>query len=451
MIGGIAIKNKIIKSTLLLILFGIAAKILSMVVKIITTRMMGIQSMSVFAIVAPLMVLVITLSQQGIPMSVSKLIAANPEKRKKIIITAYAIGLTTSFIILALLTIFSDFIAIKIFHNAATTKTIIATGILAPLIVLSSFYKGYLIGMEKISITSASQIFEEIGRLAFILLFASYFTKLGSDWGAFGVMIGICVGECFQMLSLLFLHYRKIKIPTKNILISTNLVDKTYLKGIYSSSIPLTVSRMISSLAYSLEPVILTNLLLKANFSSEYITLNYGILQTYALPILFLPGFFATAFSTVLLPNMTKLIAKKEYEKGKNFFYKVLLISFIVAIVSSTVIFFCAPLFLKIMYNTTDGLDYIKILAFPCILYYIEAPLSTAMHTLSLEKNSLLISIFSSTIRILMMFILIPKMEVLGVEIAMITAVCIIIIYDFIMINKKLKSLNRKSIIQNKA
>ena len=53
-------KNKLIKSGIYVILLGLIAKILSMIVKIYTTRVFGIELMSIYSLINPLIIFIIT-------------------------------------------------------------------------------------------------------------------------------------------------------------------------------------------------------------------------------------------------------------------------------------------------------------------------------------------------------------------------------------------------------
>ena len=68
-------KNKFIKSTIYVILLGLIAKLLSMIVKIYTTRNYGLEFMSIYSIVNPLMMFIIVMVQFSLPFSISKLVA----------------------------------------------------------------------------------------------------------------------------------------------------------------------------------------------------------------------------------------------------------------------------------------------------------------------------------------------------------------------------------------
>ena len=186
-----------------------------------------------------------------------------------------------------------------------------AIGIYAPFVTLTSLYKGYLIGNNRITITSLSQIIEEIARLIFIYITASYFINKNTSYASMGIIVGMWIGEIFQMLSLIITNYGKnLKI---NKIIKNIFKNETFeYKELLNISLPITLSRLITSFTFSLEPIIYTNVMINNNFTSEYITKSYGILQTYVNPILFLPSFFISSLSLILLPTLSKLYHQKK-------------------------------------------------------------------------------------------------------------------------------------------
>ena len=64
-------KNKFIKSTIILLIGGFLTKILGMVLKIILTRNIGTKTLGLYMLIMPTFNLFITLSQGGFPISIS--------------------------------------------------------------------------------------------------------------------------------------------------------------------------------------------------------------------------------------------------------------------------------------------------------------------------------------------------------------------------------------------
>lgn len=431
-------KNKIYSSLFWLIILGGIAKLLSTIARITTTRIVGVEGMSIYSLVAPLMVFIISLSQQGLPTAISKLVSSDYKNRKKYVITSYFIGLISSIIIMFFIISFAPLIAQYLLNNTLTVQTLYMTALLSPLVMISSFLKAYLIGIKKTTQTAISQIFEELGRISFIVIFGSLFVIKGAKYGAMAAMIGVCVGEVFQILSLFFSHLKPFSKNIKNILKSSLDKENYDFNSVNQISLPITFSRLITSFTYALEPIILTNILLKMNFTSSFISLSYSELSTYAMPLLFLPGFFANSFATILLPNMSKDISENNLNHAKLIFIKIMKLSFLIGFIFCLIIFLFASPLLKLLYGKVIGLKYVKILAFPCIIYYLEAPINTAMHALSLDKEAFKTTFISCLIRILLMILFVPYFNVIGIEYAMIISVLYIIIKNLSYINKYL-------------
>lgn len=429
-------KNKLYSSLMLLIIFGGIAKLLSTIARITTTRIIGVEGMSIYSLVVPIMSFVISLAQMGLPTAITKLVSSDYKNRSKYVITCYFLGLLTSIVIMFSLVSCAPIIANYLLNNSLTKETLYMVGLLAPLVMISSFLKAYLIGINKTVQTSISQIFEELGRISFIIIFGSFFVAKGPKYGAMGAMVGVCVGEVFQSISLILSHLKPFKRNIKNVLIKSIHKDHYDFKSVLKISMPITYSRLIVSFTYALEPIIFTKLMLIANYSSMEISYTYSELTTYAMPLLFLPSFFSNTFALILLPNMSNRIAKNNYNDAKKIFLKILKLSLVCGLFFSSFIFIFSKPLLKLLYGEVIGNKYVKLLAFPYIIYYLEAPINSAMHALSLDKEAFKTTFISCLIRILFMFVLIPYVNVIGIEIATIISIIYILIRNIKYIKK---------------
>lgn len=68
-------KNKFVKSTLILMLGGAITKILGMIIKIVTNRLIGVEGLGVYMLITPTFMLLIAIAQLGFPIAISKLVA----------------------------------------------------------------------------------------------------------------------------------------------------------------------------------------------------------------------------------------------------------------------------------------------------------------------------------------------------------------------------------------
>lgn len=416
-------KNKVIRTLLSLILFGFLGKGLSMIARILMTRELGTEAMSIYTLANPAMVLIITLAQMGIPTAIATLISKKPEKSKKIFVSGLFISLFISVALMIVTLLVAPYLASNVLKNEDVTMTIYGLALLIPLVSLSSLLKGYFIGHNLVKLTAISSIAEEIMRIVFILLFLGYFSKKGPQYASFGAMMGVCVGEIFQSLYLVFQSEKKLYRRVQEAFDLKQIKPLEEIPGILSLSLPITLSRIISSLTYFFEPIIVTNLLMKYGVSAAKITLDYGILNGYAMPILMLPCFFALALANFLLPNMSAAIGKKQYSHAQKLFYTILLASIGIGLSMALLLEWKGNEILHLLYKTDEGAVYVKWLALPFILYYVETPIGNAMHALGLTKKAFISTILSCMVRIVSLVLLTKHYQIRAVAISTLLAI----------------------------
>ena len=78
-------KNKFIKSTIILIIGGRITKILGMIIKIVLTRTIGTEGISEYMLVLPTFNLFITLCNLGVPIAITKLVSEKKNNSKKVL------------------------------------------------------------------------------------------------------------------------------------------------------------------------------------------------------------------------------------------------------------------------------------------------------------------------------------------------------------------------------
>ena len=161
-------KNKFIKSTIILIIGGGITKILAMIIKIFLTRSIGDNGIATYMMVLPTFNLFITLCSLSLPTSVSKLISER-RNSKKVVLSIIPTSLIYNFILMILLILLAPFIANHLLKNSLTYYPIMSVAFTLPFICISSILKGYFYGNENMGPFVVSNIIEQIVRLLFII------------------------------------------------------------------------------------------------------------------------------------------------------------------------------------------------------------------------------------------------------------------------------------------
>ena len=75
-------KNKFIKSTIILIIGGFFTKLLGMTIKIILTRLVGTEGIGLYSMIMPTFMLLNSIAQLGLPTALNVLISSNKYNTK---------------------------------------------------------------------------------------------------------------------------------------------------------------------------------------------------------------------------------------------------------------------------------------------------------------------------------------------------------------------------------
>ena len=98
-------KNKFIKSTLILIVGGFFTKILGLIIKIVLTRLIGTEGIGLYSMIMPTFLLLNSIAQLGLPTALNVLISNEKYNTKNLVSTALIISLSVDFLILLCYTV----------------------------------------------------------------------------------------------------------------------------------------------------------------------------------------------------------------------------------------------------------------------------------------------------------------------------------------------------------
>lgn len=426
-------KNKFIKSTLILVVGGLFTKILGMIIRIYQTRILGTYGIGIYSLIIPTFMLLNTIAQFGLPTSLNILVAKNNISSKKLVSSAIIISLLIDSIIFIFLIIFGKNIAINLLKEHRATLGIISIAFILPFISISNMLRSYFFGRQRMYPHVITNVLEDIVRLVLIIILLPYFLKLGINYAVAFIILTNIASELTSIIIFIFL-LPNFKISKKEL-----KPDKKTLKALLSISIPTTGSRLIGSIGYFLEPIILTFVLLKVGYNNKYIVNEYGIVNGYVMPLILLPSFFTQALSNALIPIVSNNYEKHNYHFIKRKIKQAIFYSLLIGI-PATIMFLSLPeIPLKYIYNTNLGINYIKFLAPICLLHYIQSPISSSLQAMGKAKISLKGTLYGVIIRTILLFTLsYLKIGIWGLILATSTSIIFVTLYDLYNVNNEL-------------
>lgn len=394
-------KNKFLTATFILMLGGLITKILGFIIRIIYTRMVGNDAINLYSLVMPTYSLLLTIATLSLPIVISKLISENKYKSLKILSSASIIIAILNILVIILIYFTKDFIASTLLHDERCAPLLLAMALTFPFVSISSILKGYFYGKQKMVPHTISNIIEQIVRLILIYIIIPPLVKTSITASVIGLILISIATELASILTFLLF------LPKKTILKKSDLKpDLATTKDILSISLPTVSSRLIGNIGFFFEPIILTNILLICGYSMSFILNEYGAYNAYTITLLSMPSFFISAISSSLLPEISRFYYKKDLVMVKRRFKQAIILSFIVGLTFSSLIYLFRDNLLLTLYGTTNGSDYIKILAPFFVLFYLEGPLGSVLQAMGKAKSLMFITFVASASKLIFMTLL---------------------------------------------
>ena len=373
-------KDIFFKSTIILLIGGLLTKILGMIIKVIMTRCVGVDGISLYMLVFPTFSLFMTISQLGLPTAISKIISEDTHNNKNIILSIIPISIVFNVILILLLIIISPLLS-NILNDQRTLFPILSIGIVLPFDSLSSILRGYFFGKQKMFPHILSLLTEQIVRIFLIVVFIPNILYKGISITV-SYLIGINMISEFSSIIVLLFFIKDKKIKKKEL-----IPNKKELSNVFSIAIPTTLSRLIGSISYFFEPIIITTLLSYNGYSINYIIEEYGLIEGFVLPLLLMPTFLTGALSSALIPDIAKKYARGDIWAIKRRIRKVVKLSLLIGIIISFILYINPSYFLYLLFKVNKGSKYLSILIPFFIILYIQYPLESILQGINKSKD----------------------------------------------------------------
>ena len=392
-------KNKFIKSTLILVIGGFFTKVLGMTIKIVLTRLIGTEGIGLYSMIMPTFLLLNSIAQLGLPTALNILIASDKYSTKNLVFTSIFISLSIDIVIMLFLIVSSTFLSNNLLNDSRLTLGLLSIGFVLPFITISNCLRSYFFAKQRMYPHVITNIIEDLVKLIFIIIGIPFFLNKGIEYSIAFVILTNIFCELSSIIIFMFL-IPNFKCKSKEL--KPNIKN---IKELFKIAIPTTGSRLIGSIGYFLEPIIITFVLLKIGYTNKFIVTEYGIINGYVMQLVLLPSFFTGAISQALIPIVSKNYAIGNFKYISKKIKQAIFFSLLIGI-PATIIFELFPdVLLKLLFNTNKGIDYIKIIAPICLLHYIQSPISSSLQAMGSAKISMMGTLFGMIIRTISLFI----------------------------------------------
>ncbi len=326
-----------LREAVILTVASFAVKIIGVVYKIPLTNLLG-ESIGVFNAAYSIYAMLFMLSTSGLPVAVSKMVAASNEKgkgreAKRIAFLAMIVFGIIGFVFAIALVIFAPNIAAWTNH----TESALAMRIIAPslfFICICAAVRGYFQGLHNMYPTAISQFIEAFFKLTVGLGAAMLASSKGAsvEVQAACAISGVSAGTLFGMIYILF--YRRFsKKSVPNDTDDSIFEDNKLLRMIVVVALPVTLTAAALYFSQFLDTLIIVKCLVNSGESVETAQTLFSAYTGLSVPIYdLLPATLVFPIATSILPAVSGARAVKNREKASSLTAQAIRISGIIAV-----------------------------------------------------------------------------------------------------------------------
>lgn len=398
------------KNSFVLTLSNITTGLLAFIFSIYLANLIGTEGVGLYSLVMPIYNLFICLMTAGIIAAISQVSAIYKAKgsytniNKTIksvamfnIVWALIIGITVFFL--------APYISKFGIHDMRTVNAIRVTCPAMIFISLSNILKGYFYGVSKITIPSFIDILEKALRILIIALLIYIFKAKTITSLVTLAYVSLAIGE-LQSLILLFFYYRKVK---KDMAPSYDKPERTsqLLFNVLVIALPLCLNGFLGNLFGTASALLVPRRLIAAGFDSSAALSMIGKFNGMALTIVTFPMIVITSINSLMIPDLSETLSRKDYYSATTRIKKVMKIAFLLGLATLIVCNLVPDSLGKMFFSRNDLGSYIRIASFSMPILFTSMTMYGILNGLNKQGVILRNSIIVSALELICLFVLV--------------------------------------------
>ncbi len=423
----------------LLTAVGIAVRSVSLGFNSYISRTLGAESIGLFTLIGTVYSFAVTFATSGISLTVTRLVAGAAGEGK----TKEVRGILFSSILYSL--IFSTASALVLFFGAeyfashvledlrAVNPLKILSLSLIPL-SLSSVLSGYFIGVKRVSKNAALQVAGQFFKIALTVCFIMMFSGNTGDCGIIILTIGMTLTEILVFLVALieFIIDKRKNLPTEK-------GEERHFENVCRASLPLAVSAYIRSALLTLEHILIPHCLTARGNDHNASLASYGILHGMALPMILYPMATLSSFAGLLVPEFAEDMAAGNKKRMNKVASEAMNITLVYAVGAAAFMLLFSEEIGYVFYNSSEAGRYIAILSPVIPIMYLDHVADSMLKGIGEQVYSMWVNISDSLLSVFLVWVLIPKMGILGYGAVIVVMEGYNFILSVIRLRKKIK------------
>ena len=370
----------------------------------------GAEGMGLYQLVVSVYVLVSAFATTGICTAVTRLTAelgARGLGSKKILSRGITLSLVISAVSVAAVYIGAEPISTYLIGDMRAVSSLKVLGLGIPFMGICSCLRGYFIAIR--TAPSIGQIVEQLVRITVVVLAVTYFGARGIEYAVAAILLGDGIAEAAGCGLLYVLYIAEKKKSTYH---ETSGIPVT--SKMLHIAVPITAGKYIHTALRTVENLLVPARISRFTGSKTKGLEQFGMLKGMVMPLLFFPASFLTAFSTLMIPEISEALERGNYRKVRNSTEKSIGITVIISTLIGGVFFLCGEEISQLLYNESDTGALVVALAPLVPFMYLECVCDGILKGLDQQGHSFVYGVIDSVTRIILIWAILPSSGMRG-------------------------------------
>lgn len=372
----------------------------------------GSEGMGLYQLISSIYMFAVTVSISGMGLCMTRLVAEENAKGstlgvklifKKGLVVSLLLGIFAG----GLLFFFSEPIGNGLLKDGRTILSLKLLSVSLPFLSVGAVIRGYFLGLQDALKSISGDVVEQLAGILFTVMLLSVFTPKGIEPACLCLVIGSDISEVVSTLYS-YILYKKTRVEIKG------EAPKKIANRIFSIAFPVAVSAYFRSVLTTLENILMPIGLKKFGLSPKDALSEYGMIKGMVMPLLFFPSAVLSAFSSMLVPEVSGAYATKNQNRIDYIIRKCFKWTMIFAFFVTAVFFAFHKEIGLALYKDARVSRIIFIFAPLVPLLYLDQIVDSILKGLNQQLASMKYNSADSAIRVFLIFFLVPLIGIKG-------------------------------------
>lgn len=405
-------KRRFIHNALILTIVNVVMRGIGTWFLVYISNRIGSEGIGLYQLTSSIYILAVTLATSGITIAVTRIVSEqvaikNTVAAKKGFRISFFASLMLGILSCSILYLNSEFIGNNLLNDSRTILSLKYLAIGLPFLSTGAVIRGYFLGLSKPIKSITGDIVEQLSMIIVTVPILTVFLPKGLEYACCGLVLGSTISEILSCIySIILYKCEKTKM--------TGVAPKGISKKIFSIAAPVAMSNYIRSALVSLENILIPKGLKQYGSSKGEALSEYGMIKGMVMPILFFPSAILSAFSSLLVPEVSSANVTNEKAKIDFIVNKCLKVTIMFAILVAGIFISFSTELGVLLYKSEDVGKMLSIFSPLIPLMYLDKIVDSILKGLNEQLSCMKYNTVDSLMRVIIIYFLVPMLGVKG-------------------------------------